>query len=105
MVARKLSSYLKKKNKFNQEIGEWAENLGNSKAKCVVCEKAGEGSVVTFTKGDGPLIAHSETDKHQRNLKKVIISIRGRRLFVKHLGLIRKRNIFKMQQPGLKSIS
>ena len=77
MVARKLTSYLNRKNKFDKAIGEWAVDLGDGRAKCKVCETAGEPPTsIGFAKGAEPLIIHSESKKHLKSVQKVNTHVR-----------------------------
>ena len=73
MVARKLSSYMNEEDTNNQKIGEWAEDLGNSKARCKYCN---DGHVIDFQKGKDPLKTHSQSQKHRNASKKVNLHFR-----------------------------
>ena len=71
MVARKLLGYVSKANKYNEQVEEWALDLGNGNAKCKICESNNmSASAINFFKGLQPLISHSETTKHVKNRRK-----------------------------------
>ena len=67
MVAKKISKYASKKDSNGEEIGKWAIDLGDAKAKCKAC---GEKSF-SFSFGKGAFMQHSSTDRHKQNMKKL----------------------------------
>ena len=59
----KLESYLEVKDKFGQQVKSWAIQLQPGIAGCSLCPSVN----ISFKKGKGALIQHSETMKHRQS--------------------------------------
>ena len=55
-------SSLAVKDKYEEEVGSWAVQVGLGVARCKVCL-----CTILFNKGRGALLKHSESEKHRRN--------------------------------------
>ena len=67
MVAKKLEGYLDKEDGNGDKISSWADEAGDSQARCKLCS----GPAFSIKKGMNSFIQQSETAKHRTNLKKV----------------------------------
>ena len=67
MVVKKLHNYLGVVDSNGDKIGSWAEEAGDSRARCKICS----GPAFSIKKGKSNLLQHCETTKHKVNLKKV----------------------------------
>ena len=67
MVAKKLSTYANKKDSNGDEIGKWAVDVGNVKAKCRACDE----KEFSFLFRKSAFIQHSFTKTHRANMKKL----------------------------------
>ena len=67
MVAKKISKYANQTDANGDQIGKWAVDVGNSKAKCKAC---GE-KEFSYLFGKSAFTQHSATKNHKANMKKL----------------------------------